>query len=328
MKTASKRKVVARHPSRRTRHIKPQAAKQAIVVRTPAPLGHRYDLNASQVDLIKRTIAKGASDDELQLFLWVAKRHRLDPFTRQLHLVKRWSTELNQDVATIQIGIDGYRQMASRYPDFGSVSEAEYEMGTKLPVWARVKVFKRGLPEPSVGVAYWEEYAPDLNNKKAFMWKKMPRHMLAKCAESIALRKAYPDLADIYTDEEMSRTNSEFTEGGRQIEVLTKAEQNWEQREAEGISKLAPEQREVVKTKMEAAKVDHPVDCLFYKFIPESETYLIDGAEALKRAHRDLLKPLWKPTAGAIVATPKDLGKLISRFEDLKVPFRELKDAK
>jgi phage recombination protein Bet len=276
------------------------------------------------VDLIKRTIAKGATDDELQLFLWVAKRHRLDPFTRQLHLVKRWSTELNQDVATIQIGIDGYRQMASRYPDFGSVSEAEYEMGQKLPVWARVRVFKKGIGEPSVGVAYWEEYAPELSNKKAFMWKKMPRHMLAKCAEAIALRKAYPDLADIYTDEEMSRTNSEVTDGGRQIvEVLSKSEQSWEQREQEGIQKLTPEQREVVKTKMAAAS--HPVDCLFYKFIPESETYLIDGAQALKQAHRELLKPLWSATAGAIVATPSDLGRLISRFEDLKVPFRELK---
>lgn len=255
MKTASKRKskaIVRRRPG-------PQ---KAIVLRVPTLPEHRYDLDGDQVELIKRTIAKGATDDELKLFLWVAKRHRLDPFTRQLHIVKRFDSATNQNVATIQVGIDGYRQMASRYQDFGSVSEAEYGPMSEInriqvPEWARVKVLKKGMTEPSVGVAYWREYAPDLADKKAFMWRKMPRHMLAKCAEAIALRKAYPDLADIYTDDEMARTTSEHTESGRQI--ITGAEQRYLDREKDGLEKLSPAQREVVERKMAEAKSSQPV---------------------------------------------------------------------
>jgi len=183
------------------------------------------------VDLIKNTVAKGVTDDELKLFLWVARKHKLDPMTRQLHAVKRKVEKHHQDekgiwvageVMTIQIGIDGYRSMAAvSHPDFGGVDEPEYEFakaGDKIPTMARIRVWKKGFDHPSIGIAYWDEYAPaDLSNPKCFMWKKMPKHMLAKCAEALALRKAYPDLADIYVDEEMHQADQDYTPGGRRI---------------------------------------------------------------------------------------------------------------
>jgi hypothetical protein len=86
-----------------------------------------------------------------------------------------------------------------------------------VPTMARVRVWKKGFDHPSIGIAFWDEYAPNLENPQAFMWKKMPKHMLAKCAEALALRKAYPDLADIYTDEEMDQHQQDFTPSGRQI---------------------------------------------------------------------------------------------------------------
>ena len=182
-----------------------------------------------QIELIKQTCCKGASDDEFRLFMWVAKKHRLDPLTRQLHAVFRNLAKHHQDEKgiwvsgkqmTIQVGIDGYRAMAARYPDFGAIGEPEYEYakaGDRIPVLARVKVWKKGLAEPTVGIAYWDEYAPNTETDAGFFWKKMPKGQLAKCAEALALRKAYPELSDLYTDEEMHQHDQDFTASGRQI---------------------------------------------------------------------------------------------------------------
>lgn len=180
-------------------------------------------LRAEQVALLKRTVAKGTTDDEFALFLWVARKHKLDPMTRQLHCVKRWSNALNTEVMAIQVGIDGYRSMAARYPDYGGIDEPEYEFdekkkGTDNPaglVLARVRVWKKGFEHPTVGIAFWDEYKPDLSKPAAFMWRKMPKGQLAKCAEALALRKAYPDLADIYTDDEMLQADDNHAPSGR-----------------------------------------------------------------------------------------------------------------
>lgn len=274
-----KRRPTHRKPSRRPERGKSasngrQSGNKAIVLRTPAVPDHRYDVNRDQIDLIKRTVAKGATDDELQLFLLVAKKHRLDPFTRQLHLIRRWSEHTLNGIpdpktgkegkgcyiATIQIGIDGFRQMASRYPDFGATSEAEYGPDTKdgvytVPTWARIKVFKKGLAEPTVGTAYWQEYSPDMTQNIAFMWKKMPRHMLAKCAEALALRKAFPDLADIYTTEEMAQHDQKIAAGEMPaaqtvapgVVGASESEQKFLDRQREQINQLPIPERQKVE---------------------------------------------------------------------------------
>ena len=214
-----RRRATRRPPTRKKRST-------ALVPVAPAPIARReHGLRPEQVALLKRTVAKDTTDDEFALFMLVARKHKLDPFTRQLHCVKRWSTEAGKKVMAIQIGIDGYRAMAARShkKDFGSVSEAEYEFGAdkKIPLLARVKLWKKGVEQPTVGVAFWDEIAPkDLNKPESCAWKKMPKHMLAKCAEAFALRKAYPDLADIYTDEEMMQADDDLSPEGREVTDL------------------------------------------------------------------------------------------------------------
>ncbi len=161
-----------------------------------------------QVELIKRTIAVGATNDELQLFLHQAKRTGLDPLSRQIHFVKR------KDKGTIQTAIDGYRLIADRTGKYAGSDDYVFDEGLPQythmasrrgnPTTATVTVYKMcdGIRTPFTATAAWGEYFP--GEAQGFMWKKMPYLMIGKCAEALALRKAFPaELSGIYTNEEM-----------------------------------------------------------------------------------------------------------------------------
>lgn len=159
---------------------------------------------AEQVDLIKRTVAKGTSDDELALFLQVAQRTGLDPFTRQIYAIMRWDSKANRSVMSIQVGIDGMRSTADRTEAYAPGSETVYEYrNDKLhKATAFVKKFSHGVWHEVSESAYFSEYA-----QGSPMWQKLPHVMLAKCAEARALRRAFPQqLGGIYAKEEMGRS--------------------------------------------------------------------------------------------------------------------------
>ena len=149
-----------------------------------------------------------ADSGDLAFFFHQAQRTGLDPFARQIYMINRggrWG---------IQTSIDGFRIIAQRSGQYAGQTAPYWcgEDGVWKDVWlsntaptaAKIGVYRANFTEATWAVARWESYAV-LNNP---IWKKMPDVMLAKCAESLALRKAFPnDLSGIYTDEEMSQVD-------------------------------------------------------------------------------------------------------------------------
>lgn len=169
---------------------------------------------AEQINLIKQTVAKGVTDLELKLFLYQAQRTGLDPLSKQIHAIKRWNKGLNRDEMAIQTGIDGYRLIADRTGQYaGSDDPLFEESNTGDLIKATVTVWKlvNGVRCAFSASARWSEYYP--GDKQGFMWHSKPFLMLGKCAEALALRKAFPqELSGVYTHEEMQQAG-EVIEG-------------------------------------------------------------------------------------------------------------------
>lgn len=184
-----------------------------LVVRKSNPLAAVGNMSAEQVKLVKDTVCRGATDNELALFLYTAKQTGLDPLRRQIHAVKRWDSQLNREVMSIQTGIDGYRLLAERTGAYAPGPEPTFKYdsdGKVISATAYVKKLVAGQWFDVGATALYSEYVGrKKDGSPNQFWATKPHVMLGKCAEALALRRAFPDaLAGVYSDDEMQQAEN------------------------------------------------------------------------------------------------------------------------
>lgn len=182
-----------------------------------------------QIEVIKTLICPGASDAELSLFGEVCKRTGLDPFARQIYGIMRSSNKKVGDKwqtvesLSIQTSIDGFRLIAERSGHYGGQVGPlwcgqdgiwrDVWLSSDYPAAAKVGVIRTDWREPLWAPARWDSYVQTFNKNGqqvvGTMWSKMPDVMLAKVAEALALRRAFPaELSGLYTSDEMAQADN------------------------------------------------------------------------------------------------------------------------
>lgn len=160
----------------------------------------KQDWTPEQMKLITDVVARGATGDELKLFLYRCKNMGLDPLKPgQVHFIK-----YGNNPGSIVVGIEGFRLIAERTGKKSGVKRGVLKDAEGKLVGAWCEVYRSDWKEPAREEVPFAEY-----NTGNSTWKKLPETMIKKVAEAAALRMAFPDvLGGVYIREEMDQAET------------------------------------------------------------------------------------------------------------------------
>lgn len=185
-----------------------------------------YGWTKNRFEVIKRTYFKDLSNDDIAVFGHVCKHVGLDPFLKQIYPVVRMVKDrdgIKKPTMSIQTGIDGFRATAERTRKYSPGKEPLFKYdkdGRLFSATAYVmKMTDDGKWHEVAATAIMSEYRPTFQND---FWASKPHIMLSKCAEALAIRKAFPaELSGVYTKEEMDQADKEEKLPEAEYETVT-----------------------------------------------------------------------------------------------------------
>jgi phage recombination protein Bet len=177
-------------------------------------------ITTEQIKMLEdnKIIPKGCPTSQINFFVEVCKRKKLDPFLKQIHLIERkerdgdnWKTSY-----TIQAGLDGMRAIAQRNCKIISYRRFVKKDGNETYGCCEIATGDRGLYSDEVPLSEYIQKKKD--GTITHFWKQFPQTMIKKCAEESVLRMLAPeDLSGVYGDDEMEQANIETEKEIKQI---------------------------------------------------------------------------------------------------------------
>ena len=220
--------------------------------------------NEEELETIRNTVAKGATESEFKMFISLATRYGLDPFNKEIFF---WKVKGRPTIMTSR---DGYLKIADRHPEYdGLVSDVvrendqfkrtsegidhQYSSNRGEIIGAYALVYRKDRSYPIYIFAPFDEY-----NADSRVWNQYPSAMILKVAESMALKRAFT-VSGLVSREEMEVTqiqeeSSSFNSDIDSVEVVSEdnsitsknIKDNLTERETE-IKKLVSNNSEVRK---------------------------------------------------------------------------------
>jgi len=159
-----------------------------------------------KIELVKNKIAPSLNFNEFKLFIYMAKKYKLDPLKKEI-----WAVKYGSQPAQIFVGRDGLLTIAHRSGKFGSMeTSVEFNSDSETPRSATCIIYRKDYDKPFKSTVYFSEY-----NLKRSLWLSKPIAMLTKVAEATCLRRAFnihgfyiPEEVDYKTDINKHNTNN------------------------------------------------------------------------------------------------------------------------